>query len=254
MTVDLISVAVIAVLVFLGWRSGALRQIVRILALIAVVVGVPFVAPVVRDLILGQSGRAAPGIEVASIVIAGLLIYVTIAVGGWFLIKTMRFVSRTLSFFDRVVGASVGGLKAVVLVYLFAALIVFLEGPLSERDPDDRLALRDGIITGFVGDYNVLAPWQFPDLDHLQYALAVAGQLEEADEEAFSAQYRDASRFLADERVIEVLDDPELMGWIEQGAYPLTLADTRIRALLNDREMMDLLHRVDWEELDEEVS
>lgn len=247
MTVDVISLAVVALLIYLGWRSGAIRQVLRVVAIVAVIVGVPFAAPVIRDLFLGESGRAAPSTEVLSIVVAGLMIYVVIAIGGWFFVKTMRFVSTTLSLVDRAGGAAIGGIKAVILVYLFAMLIVFIEGSIVERDPDNRLALRDGQVTGVVAEYTILAPWQFPDLDELHTALIVGGELDGPPDDSFASAHPEAREFLADEQVRALLDDEELMGWVDGGYFPRTLADKRVRQVLNDDDLMGKLNRADWD-------
>lgn len=253
MTVDILSLAIVLLLAYLGWRSGAVRQIVRVIAVIAVVVGVPFVSPVIRQFIFGEPGWAKPGIEVASIVVAGIAIYLAVSLAGWLVVKTMRFVSMTLSLVDRAAGASIGAVKALLIVYLVAALVVMVEGPLAERDPDDRMALRGGILVTFAADYNVLAPWQFPDLETLHVALYVGELVDELQAHAMIREYPDAAEVLRHERVQQLISDEELMDWINADHYPLTLADHRVRRILNDEAVMERLEAVDWEALQQRL-
>ena len=253
MTVDIISLIVLAVMAYLGWRSGAVRQIVRIIAIIAVIVGVPFLSPIIRRVAFGESGLASPGIEVGSIVMAGVAIYVGVSVVGWMVVKTMRFVSRTLSLFDRAAGTSIGALKGLVLVYLVAVLVVMVEGPLAERDPDDRMALRSGKLVSFAGEHNLLAPWQFPDLEELHRALRLGQQVEEIGAHAQVREHPNIAEFLRDERVQALLLDDELMGWVGADRYPLTLADRRVRRILNDEALMQRLDDADWDKIKDEL-
>lgn len=249
MTVDIVSAFVFALLVLLGWRSGAVRQIVRIIGVVAMVAGVPFLSPIIRELVFGEAGRAPPGIEVASIVVSGILIYVSVALAGWAFVKVMRLVSSKLDVLDRLGGAGLGALKAAVLIYLFAVAVVFMEGPITEFDPDDELALQDSRITGFVAGHNVLAPWQFPDLDRLHRALRVAERAEEAGVYEVVREEQEAASLLREDRIAELLEDEQLMEWVRSDHYPMTLADRRVRSLLNDQEVGESLAAVDWKRL-----
>ena len=122
-----------------------------------------------------------------------------------------------------------------------------------ERDPDNDWALRDGLVTNFVAEYNLLASWQFPDLTALHQALRIGWYVEQRDEHALVRQDADASDFLRDEKVRKILNDDELMEWIDSERYPMTLADGQVREVLNDESLMEKLHRVDWETLSEEL-
>lgn len=253
MTVDIAGALIFAFLVVLGWRSGALRQILRVVAIVAVIVGVPFLSPMVREYVFGQPGRAEPGVEVASIIISGLVLYVAVALTGWVLVRMMRWVSATLDLMDRAAGAGIGAVKAAALIYLFAVAVVFMEGPITEQYPEDELRLLDGHITEFVGDHNVLAPWQFPDLGRLHRALSVGQKVEEEGLHELVRQQGEAADFLRDETVRELLEDEQLMDWVEGDHYPMTLADPRVREVLNDESLSRKLEEVDWRKLEGRV-
>lgn len=253
MTVDVISAFVFLVLLFLGWRSGALRQILRVVAIVVVIIGVPFVSPMIRSILFGESGRASPGIEVFSLLAAGVLIYITVAVAGWLAVKVLRAASPTLGFMDRVGGASIGAAKAAIIIYLGVVLMVMLEGPLLERDPDNNMGLREGGLTGFVSTYNVLAPWQFPDINRLHQALRVGAEVEKAGAHEVIREEQSAADFFRDERIKELLADEDLMGWVVDDHYPMTLADSRVRDVLNDKDLVEKLTDVEWAVLNERV-
>lgn len=246
MSVDVLSLLICIVLVVLGWRSGALRQLLRMMAVIALVLGAPFISPIIRELLFQQSGTASPGIEVLCLFLAGLAIYLSVSLGAWLMIKILRAASPTLGLLDRVGGASIGALKAAILIYLGIGLIVLLHEPLRGYDPDNKLGLREGILTNFVHTYNVMAPWQFPDLGRLHQALRVGVLVQELG--AFEAvrDEPDAAELLRDERVEELLADQALMEWVASDQYPMTLADGRVRDLLNDKKFVKRLKSVNW--------
>ena len=246
MVVDIICGLLLVGMVILGWRSGAIRQVVRLIAIIAVIVGVPFLSPVIRDIVFAESGRGSPGVEVTSMVMAGVIIYVAFALAGWAAVKVLRFVSAALSVMDRAGGAAIGGIKGVVLVYLCAVLVVMMEGPLAERDPDDNFHLRGGWLTGIAGEYNVLAPWQFPELERLHRALIVGELVAEKSGHDIVRDDEDAAEFLRQEQTKDLLEDEELMGWVSTDNYPMTLADARVREVINDPGMTERLQAGDW--------
>lgn len=254
MVVDILAAVIVVVLVWMGWRSGALRQVLRVLALVLVFVGVPFVAPLMKELVFGESGVASPGVEVGSIFLAALLIYGTLAISAYLVIRIMRAVSLTLSLVDRTGGAALGALLATLLVYLLAALVAFLQGPLSERDPDDRLRLRSGRVIQAASAHNLMGPWQFPDLVELHRALRVGKWAEERGGYDEVRRHPQGADFLRREAVKALLEDEELMTWVIADSYPMTLAQAQIRELLNDRKAMEELRMTDWESLENEAA
>jgi uncharacterized membrane protein required for colicin V production len=248
-TVDILITLLFAVLVFLGWRSGALSQAVRIIAAVTVVVGSPFVAVVVRETVFRETGPAAPVTEMLSLGLAGLIIYVGISLAGWLIIKAMRAASKTLSKLDRLGGAAIGAVKALLLVYFLVVLVVMVQVPLEAHDPNNALRLREGQATRLVAEYHVLAPWQFPDLQRLHDALIVGQTATERGRTGFLREHPRASDFLRKQAVKALLDDEQLMAAVTAGHYHVTLADGRVRELLNDEEVVTRLRSIDWKSL-----
>lgn len=249
MLVDTISGLLVALLTYLGWRSGLLRQVIRFGAIIAVFVVAPGVSPLIKSLVYSETGAASPGVEVKSLLIAAVVVYSTLVIAGWVLIRVIRFASNTLGCLDRVGGATFGAMKALLMVYLAVVLVVLLEGPLRESDPENKLRLREGHLTEFVNQHNVVAPWQFPDLEALHQALRANRRIGKEGREAEVRGREEVTSVLRDERFRELLVDEELMEWVVADHYPMTLADARVRALLKDRDFGKKLLVVDWENL-----
>lgn len=254
MAVDVFIAILFGIMVFLGWRSGALSQVIRIGAAVAVVVASPFVALIIRETLFGESEVATPWVSMTSMFMAGVLIYVSLVLAGWLVVKTMRAASPTLSKVDRAGGVLIGTLKAVIIVYFVLVLVITVQVSLEKHDAENRLHLRGGQATALVERYNILFPWQFPDLRALHQALHVGILAEENGKKSVLRDDGRASDILRKASMQELLADSELMEAAVADRYPITLADERVRELLNDREFVKELRAVDWVVLLEAVS
>lgn len=254
MAVDILIVILFCIMVFLGWRSGALSQAIRIGAAIAVVIASPFVAIIIREVLLGESEVASPWQEMTSMFIAGVLIYVALVLAGWLVVKTMRAASPTLSKVDRAGGSLIGVLKASVIIYFVLVLVVTVQVPLEKHDSDNKLYLRGGRSTAFVEQNNILFPWQFPDLRALHQALQAGHLAENNSKQSVLRNDARAADVLRKAAMQDLFADHDLVQAAVEDRYPITLADERVRMLLNDKEFIKQLRAVEWAELLQEIA
>jgi uncharacterized membrane protein required for colicin V production len=253
MTVDVIALSLFALAAFLGWRSGAIAQIGRIAAAILAVVGAPYGATVVRDVLFSDSQMSAPAVEASSLFVAGVLIYVSVAVTGWLVVRAMRIASQNLSRLDRLGGGAIGALKGALLVYFVLTVFVLLKVPAEQFDPSNAMRLRGGVAAGFVESHNILAPWQLPDLARLHAALQVGYFAEQLDRQYVLHDHARAADFLRRELIRDLGQDRALMQAVVDDQYALTLADPRVRAALSDGALTQTLSSIDWESLLAEI-
>lgn len=253
MTVDVIVIFLLVVAVFLGWRAGAVSQVGRVLAAVLAVVGAPYAAIPVRDILFSDSQWSRPAVEASSLFVAGVLIYLTVAITGWLVVKAMRAASDNLSHLDRLGGSAIGALKGLVLVYFVLTVFVLLEVPAEKLDPANSMHLRGGLSTAFVEDHNVLAPWQLPELDELHSALKVRYYAEAIGRQRVLHDHARAADFLRRDVIASLSDDPALMQAVVDDNYAFTLADPRVRAVLADDEITQTLSSVDWQSLLAEI-
>lgn len=254
MTVDVASALVFLALTYLGWRAGLLSQAIRVGAVFAVMFAGPFVAALIRHAIFGESEVAAPFVEGFCLFLAGILIYAAISLAGWLGIKTMRAASDTLSTTDRVGGALVGTLKAAVIIYLLIFVALFFEAGLKKHDPDDRLRMRDGHTTAFVKAHNVLAPWHLPDLVRVSRMIRVHHWAKEGSKLGIIRDNPRAADVLRKSTIKPLLADKTLTDAAISDDYITLLADPRIRELMKDKDSLDEISRVDWEEIEKKVA
>jgi uncharacterized membrane protein required for colicin V production len=253
MTVDVIVVVVLVIMAALGWRSGALSQVIRITAAVCAILGAVWAAGPLRDVLFGPEAEVTTARELGSIILAGIFIYAVIAITGWLITKAVHAASENLSKLDRAGGAAMGTLKAVLLVYFILSIVVLLKVPMEKLDPSNALHLRGGTTTGFVEQHNILAPWSVPNLDRLHDALKVRYYADELDRERVLHDHPKAVELLRKDRVVELAEDRALMQAVLDEGYAYTLSDPRVRALLDDDEFVARLTVVDWESLVSEI-
>jgi uncharacterized membrane protein required for colicin V production len=253
MTVDIIAIFLFAVAAFLGWRAGAVSQVGRVAAAVLAVVGAPFGAILVRDIMLADSEMSRPAVEASSLFIAGLLIYVAVALTGWLVVRAMRAASDNLTYLDRLGGGTIGAIKGVVLLYFILTVVVLLQVPAEKFDPSNAMGLRGGVSIQFVEQHNILAPWQLPELAKLHAALKVRYYAEELDRQRVLHDHARAVDFLRTESIADLGEDRALMQAVVDDTYPITLADPRVRAALSDDKLTQTLSSIDWESLLKEI-
>lgn len=254
MTLDVLLGSIFALLVYLGWRSGATGQALRVLAAICVVLFTAPASTLVRGVIFPEKTVVEPLLEVGSMFLASILIYIGVSLAGWVLIKAMRRTSGTLSAMDHTGGALLGAIKAGLLTYVFAICALFLQGPLTSIDERDRLHLRDGHITAFVAEHNILAPWRFPDVMRLERAIRVAHHASESRRGATQVRaHPRAADFIRREGFEALMTQQKLVQAANESRLALILANDEARAFLNDDAQVKALREVDWERVEQEV-
>lgn len=255
MVLDIVFVSFAVLMIYLGWRSGMTGQLLRVVAAVCVFLLTAPVSAVVRAFWLErQEVVATPAIEVGSMILSAVLIYIGVSLLGSLVIHVMRKTSDTLSGLDRLGGVALGALKALLLVYILAVCANFLHGPLETIDPKDSMHLRDGETTAFVERHDVLAPWRFPHVKDLQAALRVAELAERsgAAREALRS-HASAADFIRKQAFRELLKDEGLVRAARQGRYAVVLSNQKAREFLNESENTDALTRVDWERVEDDL-
>ncbi len=250
MSLDLVLAALFIIMTGLGWRSGALSQSLRVGAAIAVIFATAPVSAVLRATALANYPAGA-ALDVASMVLAALLIYLGISLTGWLIIGALHATSALLSRADRTLGLLMGAIKAALLVYVLATCAVLLAGPLQGLDPDDGWHLRDGVATSFVQRYNIIAPWRFPDLARLHASLRVAAFAAQSHDNARALhEHPQAADFLRRDDLRALAADEQLMHDAARDLYALTLAHEAARAALADDDFTAPLRAVPWSALE----
>lgn len=253
MTLDILALVLALVFAVMGWRTGAVSQCMRLVAAVAAFVTAAPVAKLVREILFPQTDLSGPVIEVVLLIGAGIGVYIVLAVAGWLFARAMWAASDGLTILDRTGGVSLGLLKALVLIYFLVAGVAMMKVPLERVDEKDALHLRDSRLLSWVENYNVLVPWRFADLDRLHDAIKVERATAKAAAAKTVRRHAEASDFLRGAKMRKLMEDEGVVKAAVRDEYYRTLADSKIRRYLNDREFVGRLRLVDWESLLEEV-
>ncbi len=238
---------------YLGYRSGAVSQVIRISGVMAAFLLSSVVGSIIREVWASEAAEVAPPMsEAISIGIAAFLIYFAVTLSGSLAIRTLRLVSKTLSGMDRAIGLVLGMLKGLFVCYIIASIFLVASVPIEKRDPKDSFHIRDGQVLPFTKKHHILLPWQFPALRRFHQMVRFADWVKrEKQEEHFRNDTRIAAVLRLDE-VEALLKDPEIVEAAKTHFYPKTLADERVRAFLNNKKNLKKLKAVDWESLNNE--
>lgn len=254
MTVDVFVAFILLTLAYLGWRTGALGQLLRIVAALAVLFGGRVAAQLVRDVLFAQSQWSGSVVaDVAAYFLAVTLLYTSILAVGWLVIRMMRSASPTLGSLDRAGGAGIGALKAAVLAYVILWGCLLLAGPMERLDPEDRLHLRDGYATRWAEEADLLSPWRLPELEELHRMVEVGAAAREHDAQELVRSFGKAADLLRRDDVRELVGDEELVEAARDNRWAQTLGDPRVRELLGDESFIDAMRAVDWSKILEAV-
>lgn len=253
MTLDIFVACIFLLMIFLGWRSGILKQVWRVGAALAVILCTAPVSVVVREIVFPGQHIASVGFEVASMFLAAVIIYVGLSLAGWILIKALRRSSDALSHLDSLGGAALGSIKAALLVYVVALLVTLLYGVFERVDPEDRLHMRDGHVTAFVRDHDFIAPWRFPELKRLHSALRVAEYAMSQRGARALQKHPEAQDLLKRDAFKSLLGDGGVLHAAKKDHYPLTLASEKVRKLLGNKSFLKALESIDWQVLETQL-
>lgn len=246
MTADILFLCITLILAFLGWRSGALGQLLRVVAALAVIFTTAPVSRLVREVIFGTPEPGSPVLEIGAMVLAAVCVYIGVSVVGWLVIKGLHRASDVLSSSDRLGGLVLGAVKACLIVYVLASLLLMVFGALEATDDEDSLHLRDGRVTEFVSNHNLIAPWRYPEINTLFAALRVKHHLGSNQNARLPKESKGAATFLTRSAFIDLAKHKDVMRYALSNQVAKGVFNARIRAFLADDELAGALKKTDW--------
>jgi len=238
MTFDIFAIILAIILIGLGYYSGAITQVSRLVGVVLAFVAAPTVAAVFKEIQYGSADLQQPLLEWGLLVGAAVVIYLAVALLTWLGVKWMRLASEELTRKDRLVGSLLGGLKSVLIIYLAASSLLLIEASLRKADPDDSLRVQHSSVLDTVRDHQVVVPWALPDLAKL-------GDLLDASRDREMADLRDdpaTGRVLMNDQVKALMADPA----IKADDVSELLARPEVRELLTDPTFLDDLRAAEF--------
>ena len=241
MVIDLVSLLVVLLFGFIGYRSGFLKQLARVAALI--------IGFLTARLLMGAFGplvsRALGVGEFVGDVLAFLVVFflTSLAVGlfGGSLARKASEAGETFTFFNRGLGGLLGGMKGMVLVYVTVAALSAL-GPFvrpSATELYDQMGMS--VVAREVIRHNLLQKEVFPRAQ----AIATIVRLVQSPA-AREAALRDPDLyFVLSHPDAAFLQDPTLQQAILDGHWEVLVQDGRVFELLGDLEVVEALNRID---------
>lgn len=253
MTADIAFFCITLILAFLGWRSGALGQVLRVVAALVVIFATAPVSRVVREVAFGQTEPGSPVLEVGAMALAAVGLYIGVSLVGWIIIKGLHRASDVLSSSDHMGGLILGTVKAGLIVYVLASLLLMVFGALEASDNEDSLHLRDGHVTAFVSNHNLIAPWRYPEVGMLYAALRVAHHLGEHPDATISSTHKGAKTFLSKKSFMSLSKNADIVHMARRNQVAKGVFTPDVRAFLGDEELAGALKKIEWFTIETEL-
>ena len=161
MIVDSVGLALISMLVFIGYRGGALRSLARWVAVIgAMVLSVPLGSAMKGD-VAGWLPDYPKLVGPAATLVAGAALLVLFLIVASIVVRFLRG-SRLVARSDQLLGVVLGLAKGVLLVYVVLCFLVLLEGPLARAFPAVGRQLKASVGVRLARDVNLVGDFLKP--------------------------------------------------------------------------------------------
>ena len=221
MVLDFCVLVLLLLYALLGFTRGLMAQLVGLVGIIAAWILAPLGAPIVRNLLFSSGTETWAHLEVASMMIAAIVVLICVQLLFRLIPDLLRRWSDSLRGVDTVLGVVFGAVRGAITAYLFLCAMVYAESPMVRRIPEMGEQMLTSRVVAEVRKNNLLTTLQFSDFDRLRRGLAAAGQkgADSADSAiasklndvpSFRAAARNAElrRLARDGRSSELLDHP----------------------------------------------
>ena len=230
----------VLVLLFLyalfGLTRGLMSQIIGLVGITAAWVLAPMGAPLVRKLLFSSGTETWAHVEVASMLVAAVIVLVVVQLLFRLIPDLLRRWSDALRGVDTALGTVLGLVRGAITGYLLLCAMIYAESPMVRSIPEMRKQMQTSRVVAEVRKNNLLTTLQFSDLDLLRRGLAAAGSASADPDDAAIAKklsgveaFRTAAKnselrqLARDGRSSELLDHPMV--------HKL-MADERVRSIL----------------------
>ncbi|RJO65532.1 MAG: CvpA family protein [Myxococcales bacterium] len=211
-----------------GYLTGALKQIIRLAALIGGYFISLAIAPAVASLIREKTGF---GVDVADVLIRVLcwaLVYVILSWIGGMIVKGIHSASEALTSLDRAVGAVVGMAKAGVILIVAVYLFGMVKDIVYQRHPEALATVQESFIMRHLGETDAVDRILPDELLRLRQLAAAAGD---------------------EKRAQALAEDPAIRALMENPRFQKAMKDEDLRRLAEDKDIWGLMRHPKFQEL-----
>jgi len=232
---DIVIIVMILIFILIGIWRGLVLQLFNLGGLIfAYLLARPF-----GGLMEGFFARFASSPTTAhliSLVVAGALVYVVVAIIGRFINRQVKEGGDGLNWRNRMWGGVIGLIKGLLMGLALLFIIDAFPRPLPAEGAEEPAPLSPSALLKAAHYINPL-----PNTQYIQQLTQIL-QSKEAGEKLKDDP--DLKKLLEYKKIQKVLDDHELMDAIERRDFKYLFHDEKLRELLKDREIRVLIWKV----------
>jgi membrane protein required for colicin V production len=167
MAIDIICAGCILLLCLIGFLTGFLTQVLRIVSFFVAYFFAHLVSHYSAQYIAREVNLSYNIAFLLSIAILWIFFYIMLSVLSLVLVASLREGRKNLSRLDRRLGALLGGIKGLLLIYVVLCGLVLIEKPLYQVYPSIPFNTRASALARIVKDNNILTYFHSPYLSAL---------------------------------------------------------------------------------------
>jgi uncharacterized membrane protein required for colicin V production len=237
--IDLVAVILLGLGLLRGWLKGFVTQIGQLAALAVAWILAELFGPLLEPAFRGVPEIPPMVVEPLGFLAAFLVVYALGSLAVWRISSRLREASRTLSSFDRLLGLGLGGLKGAVMIYL-AVIALMVVHRVTGKLP---VAYASSHVGRFVMRHNILDGEAFPRakaLVKLGWLLRTHAPGDLAIDPHFGAMMAHPKAAF--------LWSPEMAWALATQDWPKLVADERVWDLLDEPEVQAHLNAMEWDQ------
>ena len=241
MALDLCCVFVLLLFVVLGYLSGFLAQLLRLIAFVTAYVLSALLAGVVAPLLATHFSLTAVSAKILAGAVLFVSVYACCSMLSWWWLRHRKRGEQSRGFsLDGALGGLFSGIKtALFLLVLFDALTLLAAPFHSQLQP---LGLAQSRAAAFARQHSLLSRLTLPVVGDLQTLVELT-----ADRRLQQKVVREpqVQRLLRHPKIRRLVGDRKLQAAARRGDVSALLADPRVDALLQDPELRKLAAGID---------
>ncbi len=236
MILDSCVIVLLLLYALLGFTRGLMVQLLGLVGIMAAWILAPILAPHVRGLLFSSQSQTWAHLEVASLLIAAVVVLIVVQLLFHLIPGLLRRWSDALRRLDSTLGVAVGVVRGAVTAYLILCTMIYAESPMVRRLPDMARQMSTSQTVAEVRKNNLLTTLQFSDLETLRRALAAwKSKGASPDDTAAARELGQVPAFRA------AAGNKELRQLAEEGRYSALLDHPMVHELLADERVKDAI-------------
>lgn len=157
MIIDVVCAAFCLVYAVLGFLSGGLKQLVKLVAVILAFFSANWASPIFASILSQYIKISSNYLEIIALLVAWICFYIIFSIIGRIFARMLYEASETISGLDNIVGMILGLAKALVIIFLLSWVVNSYRSTIIHHRPESRQTLNESYVMKTASKVNSLS-------------------------------------------------------------------------------------------------